>query len=437
MMKALSMRSAGLFVLLCFSPCLAYCCFLYESCTAMPSGNCTVNLAWTFEECGEAGTYYIEYSPDGVNFSIIGSITGLASPSAQSYTFTDNDAHPPGSGSASPEYKIVFVIQNTGTTYPSATKTVNLGATSCSLTTASRCSGLSGITMSGPATLCPPADGTYSISNSMPTIWSVALSSGITSGISSSTSTFGGSITVDNSSATGGYATVSTNYLGCLSLSTVVQVGVPPNFGYTISPAQNPFCTNDLGNNAMIEGTLPNPNVSFEWGYVDESGTNGSAVVNSNGGITQNYMFSNPSSDMQLYARAENTCGFYLGNTVTLDLQVSDNCNGGTGGLTAKKDSVKADKNAISAGPASGSNVLVLYPNPVAGSVAVQLPDSVNLGGTFIRVTDQSGRSLKLIVVTAYTTTIDMSAWAAGIYYVEIVQPNSRVVRKVVKTVAR
>jgi hypothetical protein len=120
MRKKLPIRLSGLIALLCI-PHLAFCCFEYNSFTAMASTDqCSVNLTWSFNECGIAGTYYIEYSANSSPFNIIGSIsTAGINTGPDVLTYTDSYAHLPGSGNnaTAVEYRIVFVSGSSFSTY--------------------------------------------------------------------------------------------------------------------------------------------------------------------------------------------------------------------------------------------------------------------------------------------------------------------------------
>lgn len=426
MRKMLPIRLVGILVMLCI-PGLAYCCLTFDSFSATASGNCAVSLTWAFEECSEAGIYYIEYSSDGGNtFNIIATTPSVGATGTANLSYTDNYAHSSGSGSTTVEYRIVFVVSNTQSTHFSTVSSVALGSSSCGNNNVTRCNSLpSGLSISGGTVLCPPASGNFSLSSSVPTLWTISSGGSL---VTTSTPTYGGGITVTNSSTNGNYATLTTNVEGCLNLSTQISLGVPPAFDYYLSPSVDPICINTLGNWVTIEPeTLP-VNVSLEWGYIDEEGSGGTVVVNSNGGISQDFTFSTASL-YQLYARGRNACGYFEGNTETLNIEAEDCSGSGGGGLAARKDTLSAS----AALPAVSGDRLSVYPNPATDAVTIRLPDSVSLNQAFIRVIDLLGRPLKLIKVNTYTTTVDMTGLGSGLYLIEIGLGRSTIIKKVIK----
>src|SRR5262245_52656130 len=92
------------FILFVFPSAAFPFCLTYDSFSGTHPDNCTMNLSWVFEECGETGVYYVEYSADlGATWSIIATINSNGS---GSYTYSDVFAHPPGAGAVTVEYRI-------------------------------------------------------------------------------------------------------------------------------------------------------------------------------------------------------------------------------------------------------------------------------------------------------------------------------------------
>ena len=77
-----------------------------------------------------------------------------------------------------------------------------------------------------------------------------------------------------------------------------------------------------------------------------------------------------------------------------------------------------------------GVNNITLYPNPTHQSVQIR-----NSGSTIRSVTlfDASGRMLNVVNVNDHTAVIDLSAYAAGTYFLRIMTENGVVTKRVVK----
>jgi hypothetical protein len=423
MKKILLRRMAA--VLFSFAvPHSLFACFAYTAFSATASGNCSVNVAWTFQECQEPGTYYIEASADnGSTWYIVNSVATGAPTDTRSYTYTDNYAHPPGSGSATVEYRVVFTsIYVVNPAYSSITS-VSLGASSCS----NACSGVpSNLSITGPVDLCNGHNASFGLSSTYPVIFNVTSGAGF---VSLSQTVGGSTASVTNNNTDGQYMTLEVNVYGCKTVTDVVALGVPPNMSYSISPSQDPFCTGSINSATLnpIDPAVYTADIGFEWGYVDQTQLTGPFVVNSNGGITQDYTPYITAPDVyQLYARALNSCGYFQGNTVTLDIQASDQCGGG--GLSTARQGLTGKSSLF--GP--DNDHLTVFPNPTSGLVTIQLPDSFNIERTFIRVMDVMGRPLQIKAAGSYTPALNLSKWGKGIYFVEIYDDKRSFIRKVV-----
>jgi hypothetical protein len=160
---------------------------------------------------------------------------------------------------------------------------------------------------------------------------------------------------------------------------------------------------------------------------VDQQHLTGPFVYNANGGLSQDFIFSTASTDIQIYARPLNACGYFGGNVETIDLAVSDEC--GSGGLAIKKDSLSGRGGLGIA----GNDATIVYPNPTTNTVALRLPDSVSLRAVVLRVVDALGRPVKTMRVTSYSTNVDISSLPRGVYFMEIELDKGTIIKKIVK----
>jgi hypothetical protein len=78
----------------------------------------------------------------------------------------------------------------------------------------------------------------------------------------------------------------------------------------------------------------------------------------------------------------------------------------------------------------NGGVIFEIYPNPAKTEVVVELQNAGN--GAEVWLKDVLGRALYIRPVNASTTRIDLSAYAAGIYFVEITDGYSRSTKKLV-----
>jgi hypothetical protein len=407
-----------------FSFCLSFDSFS-ATIPTNPTDNCTVNLAWTFEECGLTGTYYVQYSTDGTTYYIIASQNGAANSGSGSYSYQDDYAHPAASDAAAVYYRIMFVSFNTGNPYYSSVSVVRLGSSSCSANATTRCNSLpANLSITGPATLCNPSQGSYALSSTIPTVWTLSAGSGLTS-----QGTPGGGIALTNSGSDGIVATLSTNVFGCRTLSQQIEVGVLPNFGYSLTASVPNFCINSFGNTVSLEpGSYTYPDLSFEWGYVDIFSSGPPTVVNSFGTVIQDFTFSTASL-YEIYARAKNSCGYFMGNTGTLDIEAQDCSGGGPGGLAHQQGRVAGRGSIL----ADANNTLSVFPNPATDKIAVLLPDSLDLDHLSVRLLDLTGKMVQPIAPVSHLLIVKVSGLAKGMYILAIDDGKKIVTKKIVR----
>ncbi|HMT76024.1 MAG TPA: T9SS type A sorting domain-containing protein [Chitinophagaceae bacterium] len=92
----------------------------------------------------------------------------------------------------------------------------------------------------------------------------------------------------------------------------------------------------------------------------------------------------------------------------------------------AEKDSI-AGKNEV----VEFQEVDALYPNPTTGRFSITF--SKNLSGALVVIMDISGKVLSRTTATGYKTELDLSPFAAGVYYVRIEDDGKTITKKVVK----
>jgi hypothetical protein len=422
MRKKLPIRLFGLLALLCI-PRLAFCCFEYNSFTATASGDqCSVNLAWSFNECGIAGTYYIEYSANNSPFNIIGSVsTPGINTGPDVLAYTDSYAHSPGSGSntTSVEYRIVFVSGSSFSTYYSRVTFLSLGASSCTNNNVSRCNSLpSNLNISGPIVLCPPATGNYSLSSAIPTVWTISNSSFATLNVTD----LGGGSSVTNSSTNEQTVTLATNVYGCLTLTKVIALG-PQTAADIIGMDPNVIIPGGSTIGLSVNEQADDYTWSVDGGTIlsgqDQSSI--SVLVDQCDPSQQAYNI------FDAHVSLQNTCG--TGNTFTKTAYVQ--CNGGIVPQTSKSTLFMGSADLFENNTASRFSI---FPNPAKRTVHISLsPDSIDITHAIMRLMDILGHPLKKISNLSSINSIDISNLASGIYIIEISDGKKRIVKKLVK----
>lgn len=417
------LRRAATALFLFIVPCSLFACFSFDAVGVTKTDDCTTVVSWTFEECQVAGIYYIIASTDGgITWYLVNSVP-TATPNGndtRSYTYTDDYAHP-NSGAVSLEYRVIYVPNNGGASVTSSVTSISIEAHSgCP----SACSGLSSASITGPQEICNGNTGTFSMSNSYSVIWNVLRGGSlVTLGTLNPTA----SETVKNNSSDGQSITLEVNILGCQVDTLFVPLGVPPDMTYSIEPSENPLCDNSINSmsiDLISPATYPGV-LNFDWEYTDVTQSIGPVVVNSDGGMEQDYSSVITSPDYyDIYATAENSCGSYQGSAVLLGMQASD-----CGGLSTTRQQVAG------AGALFGqdNSRLSVYPNPTQGLLTIQLPDSFDVAHTYIRVVDVTGRSLQTKIAGSFAPSVNMAGLGRGIYFVEIFDGKRSLVKKIIR----
>jgi hypothetical protein len=406
-------------------PFSAFCCFEFASMNVAALDGCTYRISWTYLECS-AGTYYIEYSTDGTNFNVIGQMSGDGMGN-QSKSYIYDDAYAFNGANVGVYYRIVFISSSSGSSYFSSQSLVHPTGPSCSLNSVTRCNGLpSNLSISGPSTLCNPSQGSFTLSSSMPVIWTLG-SSALTSSVSLNSPQ--STLFLNNSGQDGQTTTLSANVLGCRTITKTIGVGVLPNFFYSLSANQPNFCINAFGNTVSINpGSFPYPDLSFEWGDIDVNVPPPATVVNANGTVIQDFTFDH-AAFYEIYARARNSCGYFQGSIATLNVYAQDCSGGGPGGLSAQPKNISGTAGK----PDVSNNLLSVFPNPAANIVAIQLPDSLDLSRLSLRLLDVTGKMVQRVTPVSHLLMVDVSGLARGMYVLTIDDGKKIVTKKIVR----
>jgi hypothetical protein len=106
-----------------------------------------------------------------------------------------------------------------------------------------------------------------------------------------------------------------------------------------------------------------------------------------------------------------------------------------TGGACTTVDSVPITVDlCIGVNQLANDNEITIMPNPFTEQITISF--SSEQTNTTIKVMDLEGRIIndKLLIINGKTVTLDMSSYAKGVYFVQIIDANKNVVnRKVVK----
>lgn len=373
------------------------------------TGNCGAIYSFSYGECGVSAIYYIQYSPDDINYYIIGTINSNGS---GSYSFTDNYAHPQSSGAATLYYRAIHHNNTTGANGFSPICSVNLGAATCSNNNVTRCNGLPASTISGPTGVCVGSPATYTINNNLP--YPVTWSAGTNASLVSLNPSLTAGVTVTNIGTSGGQIfELVANEEGCYTETDNIFLGIAP-FPTVILPT--PQTLTSVQPNTVYDFTSPNANY---W-----TATNGT-VVSGQGTRDVEILVANlTSGTLTLTGAVQDPCG--ISDKLVYQYTIK-RTGGGGGGTSISPDSDGGLNTGFGSGPKLG-----VYPNPVTNSVQVAIA-ATDYSKSYIKLYDLNGRLLKLIVPSGQTTLVDMSKQAQGIYILEIFDGKERSIQKVVR----
>jgi hypothetical protein len=402
MTPKLPLRLAGVLMLLSF-PFVSYCCDQFTSNTAKPvTGNCGAIFSFTYVECNSSGIYYIQYSPDNVNYYIIGTVTPNGS---GSYSYTDNYAHSP-TGSNTVEYRAIYYIAGVETVY-SGVASVTLGSATCSNNNITRCYGLPtlGINASHYG-VCAGSSTSYTVTGNPPYPVTWLATAGTL------TQTWTGATVTNSTYSNYSYFTLTASSEGCDTYSEQVPLGIAPG-PTTMSLADG--TTVKAGSDYDIY-SAPVNNWSVTNGTIlYGQGTNdlGVQVANLNG------------NTMTVIATVVDFCG--TSPELIYQYPISSSGGGGGGGTRFMSDSAGSLNTGFGAGIKLG-----VYPNPVTNSVQVVI-SSTDYTKSYIKLFDLNGHLLKMIVPSGQTTLVDMTQQPKGIYMMEIFDGKQRTTQKIVR----
>ncbi|MFM7106103.1 MAG: T9SS type A sorting domain-containing protein, partial [Flavobacteriales bacterium] len=123
----------------------------------------------------------------------------------------------------------------------------------------------------------------------------------------------------------------------------------------------------------------------------------------------------------------ENTVNVYDTTFVTETVTVYDTI------LTSVTDTLIID---ITSGVNGGSviNTLLVYPNPANDQITIDYGNFALMNGYQLVIINELGQEMHNTLVVQQTDVIDISNWAAGLYYVRVTNPNGMLVqnRKIV-----
>jgi hypothetical protein len=196
--------------------------------------------------------------------------------------------------------------------------------------------------------------------------------------------------------------------------SVTIVLGTP-SLGYAVYPYYQgqQFCTNSFGNTLKIEPQNLG-NISVEWTSLNLSDPNYNLImVNSSGGVEQDFVFYTGGM-YQIAARTVNSCG--QGDyTAILNIEVSDNCNGG-GSFRLQ------------------NSTLNIYPNPTKGMVKIQIPKEYQKSSQ-LEISNQMGTIviLKKLKNSASNLDIDLSNMNEGVYQITLRAGKNTIKTKVIK----
>lgn len=77
-------------------------------------------------------------------------------------------------------------------------------------------------------------------------------------------------------------------------------------------------------------------------------------------------------------------------------------------------------------------NALKVFPNPSAGLFELSLDKLINLKNGEIIIYDNMSRPVKIISWNGDNISLDMSAYGKGMYFLQVVSPEWREVKKIV-----
>jgi hypothetical protein len=407
MKPKLPFRLAGILFLL-VSPFLSYCCDTWGlvSASRVTGNNCAATFTFNYVECSSNVFYYIQYSPDDVNYYIIGKVTANGT---GSYTYTDNYAHPAALAAANVYYRAIYYNPGTGYTNYSPIATVNLLAvtSTCTDNNVTRCNGLPSLGISGAVAVCYGTPQSYTVSGTppYPATWSL----GYNGSFVTLSQNFSGATVSQINDGNNGYFTLNANEEGCDALSSNIYLGIAPA-PTTISPAY---------------GTAVKPNIIYDF-----TSPTANYWTATNGTITSGQ----GTTDVEI--KVANM----VGSSLTVTGAVQDPCgtsahliyqypisNSGGGGTRFSPDSLAGSNTGF-----GFTNMPGVYPNPATNSVQVTVA-AADYSKSYIKLYDLNGRILKTIIPSGQTTLVDMSQQSKGIYIMEIFDGKQRTIQKVVR----
>jgi PKD repeat protein len=338
----------------------------------------------------------------------------------------------------------------TGLAAGSYTVTVTNGAgCTASATVSVGSSGAPSVTTSTIDAVCAAANGSALVTVTNPNnptyIWSGGHGtadsiSGVAPGTYTVTVTNGGncsvvvSVTVGQSSGT---LAVSPNptaepcYGEALGTAAVNVTGGTPTYGYSWSTNQNTSSVTGLtagtytvtvsdvsGCSVIAAVTITQPDALGTVITVNQPGggpTTGSAIIDSVTGGTKPFMINWSNG------RTGDSSGTLAVGTYTVQVTDSNRC--------------KVTDTVVIRYPAGISNIsggvsFSIYPNPAKTEVTIDLQNIYD--NATISITDMIGETLVRRELTASSTTLDLTPYASGVYFIEIAQGGKTAVRKLV-----
>jgi len=320
----------------------------------------------------------------------------------------------------------------------SATASVSVGASSGPSVTSNSidavCASLNG---SASVTVANPSNPTYVWSGGLGTTSSI---SGVAAGTYTVTVTNGGScsavvsVTVGQSSGT---LAVSPNpssepcYGDALGTAAVNVTGGTPNYSYNWSTSQSSSSVTGLTagiytvtvsdasgctTTASVRVSQPNPlGTAITVTQPGGGATTGSAVIDSVTGGTK------PFTIVWSSGQLGDSSGALVPGTYTVTVTDSDRC---------KAVDTVVIKYGTGVTNVNGGINFSIYPNPANTSVTVDLQNTYD--NATISLRDIIGQTLMSRELTVSSVTLDLGAYASGVYFIEVAQGGKTAVRKLV-----
>lgn len=326
-----------------------------------------------------AGNYYVTIT-DGSNCQRVDTFT-ITQPDAIAVQITTNSANCNGEASGIANATATggnsgYVFNWSNTTSGNSVSNLAAGNYALTVTDASNCSSTAAFIIDEPAAIT-------------------------TNTTSTAVSCFGGSNATANVIPTGGIGNFT--YLWCNGNTT-------HNSSALSAGACAVTVTDDNGCTATASVTIQQP----EQLQVNTTSTNSSAAVDTvTGGSTPfTYLWSNGATTPSMFGLS----------TGTYTVTVTDN-----NGCTA---TASATVTATGIGAVMNEIDFSIFPNPATNQVAVTIG---NVGATTtVELKNVLGQTLISKTVAALQTTIDLSAFAGGVYFIEVKQEGKQAVKQVV-----